>query len=165
MRSFFLLDLYSKQLKLLGKKSQKNQQPLGRWADKVGMTMELRLFAKARLGNGPLRPWQIDSDRNALAETPQGDGTSVEPAMSPQAAIEREIARIIAAPPEYGQSLQSAFDAKEQQLRALFDRMAPSQRAALHESLASAENGGALSRLAAERRARLLNYLERSARP
>jgi len=104
-------------------------------------------------------PREIEVEQQPLTPSPNA---SVENPASAQAEIELEMAHIIAADPEYGQSLQRTFDMKENQLRALFDRLTPSQRTALHSSLIEAASGGVLGRLAAERRARLLAYLERA---
>lgn len=77
--------------------------------------------------------------------------------------IESEVARIIEALPEPGESVQRAFDRKERELRALFATLTRAERIALHASL-SAEDSRVLSRLTGERRGRVLASLTESAR-
>jgi hypothetical protein len=119
------------------------------------MTTALRIFDNAVLGNGPPRP----------NRTPAVTATPVKPAVSIHTIIELEITRILATPPEPGESIQRAFDVKEALLRGVFETLTHDERARLHASIVNkAEGVASFLRLAPERRARLTALLANRSR-
>lgn len=119
------------------------------------MTTALRIFDNAVLGNGPPRPQR----------TPAVTATPVKPAVSMHTIIELEIARILGTPPQPGESIQRAFDAKEALLRGLIETLTNDERAHLHASVVNrAEGVASLLRLAPERRTRLTAALTNRSR-
>jgi hypothetical protein len=77
--------------------------------------------------------------------------------------IECEVARIIEASPEPGESLQRAFDRKERELHTLFVSLTRAERMTLQASL-TGERNDVLARLTGERRGRVLARLAETAR-
>jgi hypothetical protein len=114
--------------------------------------LSLRILAHARVGTGPKRP--IRNADVGLAPKP----TTI---ASTRNSIECDVARIIEAAPASGESVQRAFDRKEQELRALFLRLTRAERIALHSKLSVDRDNvsSVLARLTAERRSRVLARL------
>lgn len=102
-------------------------------------------------GTGPARPARAE-----LHAAPK-------PAMTVRmhTIIESEVARIIAATPEPGESVQRAFDRKEQELRSLFQSLTRAESIALHSKLSVDRDHATsvLARLTTERRNRVLARL------
>jgi len=119
------------------------------------MSTALHIYANAILHNGPPRP-------RRSTETLQ---PRVEPlkAVSIQDIIETEVARILEAPPAPGESVARAFDRKELALEQLFETLTRDECLKLHAT-ATADDATALTRLSAERRARVLSSLVAAAR-
>jgi hypothetical protein len=91
--------------------------------------------------------------------------TSVRHAAAPamHEVIERELARILDATAGSDTSIQRAFDAKEAQVRILFDSLTAEERTKLHAALVQ-DTLPSFRRLTAERRSRILTALVASAR-
>ena len=118
-------------------------------------TLPLRILENATFGAGPKRP---ERD-NARVQAPRRPA-----AANMRTIIEREVAHIIEAPHESGESVQRSFDRKERELHVLFLSLTRGERLTLLASL-SAERSGVLARLTAERRGRVLASLAETARP
>ena len=126
--------------------------------DSVAMnesTLPLRILENTTFGSGPKRPKREDAHVE-VAPRPS-------PSANMRTIIEREVARIIEASPEPGESVQRAFDRKERELHALFVSLTRAERMTLNASLA-AERSGVLARLTGERRGRVLASLAETAR-
>jgi hypothetical protein len=83
------------------------------------------------------------------------------------AIIAGEIIRILDAMPAAGESVQRAFDRKEQELRAVIASLTYAEAAALHLRLIGNRQDGvnaSFARLTAERRARVVAFLTESPR-
>lgn len=119
------------------------------------MSTALHIYANAILRNGPPRP-----RRSTEALQPR-----VEPlkSISIQDAIELEMARILEAAPASGESVARAFDGKELALKQLFETLTREECSKLHASV-TADSATALTRLSADRRARVLSSLVAAAR-
>lgn len=112
----------------------------------------LRIYANSTLGTGPARPPRTSEASSQVV--------ALKPTLSQAAQIEQEMSRILQASPQPGQSVQAAFDAKERLLRRLFETMSADECAVLHSTLTgSSERVVGFSRLASERRARVLSAL------
>ncbi len=113
--------------------------------------LSLRLLANVAIGTGPARP--------ARAEL----HVAQKPALTVRmhTIIESDVARIIAVTPEPGESVQRAFDRKEQELRALFLSLTRAESIALHSKLSVVRDhaSSVLARLTTERRSRVLARL------
>ena len=117
--------------------------------------LPLRILENATFGAGPKRPERGDMHVQ-VAPRPS-------PSANMRTVIEGEVARIIEASPEPGESVQRAFDRKERELHALFVSLTRAERMTLNASLA-AERSGVLARLTGERRGRVLASLAETAR-
>ena len=83
------------------------------------------------------------------------------------AIIDGEIIRILDATPAFGESVQRAFDRKEQELRALIASLTRAEATALYLRLTSSRKDGvnaSFARLTPERRARVLSFLAEAPR-
>ncbi len=111
----------------------------------------LRILANVAFGTGPARPARTAP---RVPETPKAT-------VKMHSIIETEVARIIEAQPEAGESVQRAFDRKEQELRALFLSLTRAESVALHSKLSYDRElaTSVLARLTAERRTRVLARL------
>jgi hypothetical protein len=113
--------------------------------------LSLRILENVALGTGPERP-----TRKEQRQPPK-------PAMTVRmrSIIESEVARIIDATPAHGESVQRAFDRKEQELRTLFQSLTRAESIALHSKLSIDRDNpsSVLARLTAELRNRVLGRL------
>lgn len=116
----------------------------------------LRVYAGCPLGNGPPRPTR---DGAVVLES-----LALGPAPLPITSIvDQEMLRILGATPFIGESVQRAFDRKEQELRELFMGLTHTEAAELFDRISS-NDASPLARLTAERRNRLMVCLMSSAK-
>jgi len=121
----------------------------------------LRIYAGANLGTGPIRPPRTSA---SITST---DARKGKHRVDNAAIISGEISRILDAMPASGESVQRAFDRKEQELRAVIASLTHSEAAALHLRLTSNRKDGvnaSFVRLTVERRTRLLSLLAETPR-
>ncbi len=117
------------------------------------MTASLSIFANAVFGTGPVRPprGNVVTSRTAV-RAPQR--------VSMQSVIEQELTRILETPTAAGESLQRAFDAKESEVRALFESLSSDECTSLHLAITNRKASVAsFTKLTAERRGRLVAHL------
>ena len=117
------------------------------------MTASLSIFENAVLGTGPARPQRGNvATSRAAVRAPQR--------ASMQSVIEQELTRILDTPMAAGESVQRAFDAKESEVRALFESLSSDECTKLHLAIANGKaTVASFTKLTAERRGRLIAHL------